>query len=82
MCGCPLIARSGKETDRRNLTLVDDTCTEINLTLWGDSAKANGDRWEGNPIVAFKGIKVLLYRAICVASLVAGLLGADGAALL
>lgn len=36
---------------------MDDTCTEITLTLWGDSAQPS-DCWEGNPVVAFKGIKV------------------------
>lgn len=50
--------RAGKELDKRNLTLVDDTCTEITLTLWGEGARASGERWEGNPVVAFKGIKV------------------------
>lgn len=53
-----LRGRAGKETDKRNLTLVDDTCTEIILTLWGASAKDDERRWEGNPVVAFKGVKV------------------------
>ena len=53
-----LRGRAGKETDKRNLTLVDDTCTEISLTLWGASAKGDERRWEGNPVVAFKGVKV------------------------
>lgn len=48
--------RAGKETGKRNLTLVDDTCTEITLALWGDSAQPS-EGWEGNPVVAFKGIK-------------------------
>lgn len=52
---CP---RSGKDTNKRNLTLVDDTCTEITLTLWGDLAKQDEMRWMGNPVIAFKGIKV------------------------
>lgn len=56
--GCP---RSGKDTDKRNLTLVDDTCTEITLTLWGDLAKQDEMRWMGNPVVAFKGVKVSSY---------------------
>lgn len=50
--------RAGKETDKRDLTLVDDTCTEISITLWGSSAKADESRWEGSPVVAFKGVKV------------------------
>ncbi|CAN0530593.1 unnamed protein product [Ectocarpus sp. 12 AP-2014] len=54
----PTRSRAGKQLDKRNLVLVDDTCTEINLTLWGDMAKADGSRWEGNPVVAFKGVKL------------------------
>ncbi|CAM9133630.1 unnamed protein product [Ectocarpus fasciculatus] len=53
-----ITTRQGKQLDKRNLVLVDDTCTEINLTLWGALAKADGARWEGNPVVAFKGVKV------------------------
>ncbi|CAM9432177.1 unnamed protein product, partial [Hapterophycus canaliculatus] len=51
------IVRAGKETGKRNLVLVDDTCTEITLTLWGDMGQADPAQWEGNPVVAFKGIK-------------------------
>lgn len=58
--------RAGKETDKRNLTLVDDTCTEITLTLWGSTAKADERRWEGNPVVAFKGVKVMYLMCACV----------------
>lgn len=50
--------RTGKEIEKRNLTLVDDTCTEIQLTLWGESAKQDEARWQDSPIVAFKGVKV------------------------
>lgn len=50
--------RTGKELAKRNLTLVDDTCTEISMTIWGEKAKESGEQWEGNPVVAWKGVKV------------------------
>lgn len=57
-CCFTFIGRAGKEVEKRNLTLVDDTCTEISLTLWGASAKQDGSQWESCPVVAFKGVKV------------------------
>lgn len=58
------VVRAGKETGKRNLILVDDTCTEITLSLWGDMGQADPAQWEGNPVVAFKGIKVSLMPSI------------------
>ncbi|CAM9482030.1 unnamed protein product [Ascophyllum nodosum] len=57
-----IMTRSGKETEKRNLTLVDDTCTEITLTIWGGLAKEDERRWDGNPVVAFKGVKLSDYN--------------------
>lgn len=57
--------RTGKETGRRNLTLVDDTCTEITLTIWGDTAQGSEERWDGNPVIAFKSVKVRVYHGLC-----------------
>ncbi len=53
-----MLRRTGKELAKRNLTLVDDTCTEISMTIWGEKAKESGEQWEGNPVVAWKGVKV------------------------
>ncbi|CAM9450721.1 unnamed protein product [Scytosiphon promiscuus] len=58
----PITTRAGKETGKRNLVLVDDTCTEITLSLWGDMGQANPAQWEGNPVVAFKGVKLSDYN--------------------
>ena len=49
-----------KELYKRDLTIMDDTNTEIKLTLWGANAQ-NEDvvTWgQIKPIVAFKGVKV------------------------
>eukprot|EP00903_Cladosiphon_okamuranus_P009556 g9099.t1 len=56
-----IMTKSGKETGKRNLTLVDDTCTEITLALWGEMAQPS-EGWEGNPVVAFKGVKLSDYN--------------------
>jgi replication factor A1 len=46
-----------KQLKKRDVTLIDDSGSEIKLTLWGDRAVANYD-WASRPIVAFKGVKV------------------------
>eukprot|EP00752_Nemacystus_decipiens_P010206 g9095.t2 len=55
-----IITRAGKETGKRNMTLVDDSCTEISMTLWGSIGQSS-EGWEGNPVVAFKGVKLSEY---------------------
>lgn len=47
----------GKQLFKRDLTICDDTGSEVKLTLWGDKAQANYD-WHLMPIVAFKGLKL------------------------
>lgn len=47
----------GKQLQKRDLTLIDETGCEIKLTLWGDRATAHYD-WASKPIAAFKGVKV------------------------
>ena len=46
----------GKKLLKRDLTLVDDSLSEIRLTLWGDKAEQPVD-WSAGPIVAFKGVR-------------------------
>lgn len=49
--------QSGRVMQKRELTLVDDSLSEVRITLWGDKATAQHD-WHALPIVAFKGVKV------------------------
>lgn len=51
-------SRDGKDLVKRELTLVDDTLTSLDLTLWGDRAKQEDRVFEGNPVVAAKGVLV------------------------
>jgi len=51
-----MIRSKNKETEVRNIVLVDQSNTEVRTTLWGD--KATGFEAVGNPIVAFRSIKV------------------------
>ncbi len=50
--------KDGREVSKRELTIADDSGTEVRLTLWGNKASDNPEQWENHPIVAFKGIKV------------------------
>lgn len=50
--------KDGREVSKRELTIADDSGTEVRLTLWGEKATQDPAQWEGHPIVAFKGVKV------------------------
>jgi replication factor A1 len=49
---------SGKTLQKRDLVLVDQTLSEVKLTLWGDKAASQAIDWLSSPIVAFKGVKI------------------------
>ncbi len=50
--------QSGKVMQKRELTLVDDTMSEVRLTLWGEKATNPHFKWHDSPVVAFKGVKI------------------------
>lgn len=51
--------KSGQELTKCELTLVDDSGTEIKMTLWGaEKANAAPQTYANNPIVAFRRAKV------------------------
>lgn len=50
--------QSGKVMQKRELTLVDDSGSEVRLTLWGDKAVSEQYGWHNTPVVAFKGLKI------------------------
>jgi replication factor A1 len=47
----------GKTLQKRDLTIVDDSGSEVKLTLWGDKA-TTAYPWDTLPIIAVKGVKV------------------------
>jgi len=51
-------SRDGKELIKREITLVDDTATSIDVTLWGERAQEADAKFEHNPMMAFKGVLV------------------------
>lgn len=50
--------QSGKVMQKRELTLVDDSLSEVRLTLWGEKATSGQYDWHSSPVVAFKGLKI------------------------
>lgn len=49
---------AGKDLVKREITLVDDTATSIDVTLWGDRATEPDAKFDGKVLLAFKGILV------------------------
>lgn len=53
--------KSGQELTKCDVTLVDDSGVEINLTLWGDKARHAPLELQGNPVVAARRCRVSDY---------------------
>jgi len=53
-----IVTKQGKELNKRELTLADDSGCQIQATIWGDKASMPPSTWESQPIVAFRGAKV------------------------
>jgi len=51
-----ITAKDGRELLKREITVVDDTGTSMELTLWGEHAKLPDSDFEGKPVVGFKNI--------------------------
>lgn len=51
-------SKDGKELVKREITVTDDTATSIEVTLWGDRAKTEDAKFDGNPLLAIKGVLV------------------------
>lgn len=50
--------QGGKTLQKKELIVIDDSETEVRLTLWGEKAMNNSYGWADSPIVAFKNVKV------------------------
>ena len=53
-----LTSKAGKELKKRELTVVDDSGSSINVTLWGKKAEVSPDTFANNPTVLFKGTRL------------------------
>lgn len=49
-------SRDGKDFVKRELTIVDDSATSLSVTLWGKKATQEDKLFEGQPVVAMKGV--------------------------
>ena len=56
-----------QELRKRDITIVDKSLAEINVTLWGGNAE-NFDP-TGNPVVAIKGVKVSDYNGVSLSTM-------------
>jgi replication factor A1 len=53
--------KSGKELQKCDLTLVDDSGVEVNLTVWGEKATQAPHEFAGQPVTAFRRARVSDY---------------------
>merc|ERR1719433_786052 len=51
-------SKDGKELVKRDITIADDTCTSMSVTVWGERAKQEDKTFEGNPVVCVKAVIV------------------------
>eukprot|EP00753_Platysulcus_tardus_P008232 PLAT1583.2.p1 GENE.PLAT1583.2~~PLAT1583.2.p1 ORF type:complete len:634 (-),score=376.92 PLAT1583.2:84-1985(-) len=58
-----IMTRAGRETQKRDLTLVDSSMASVRVTLWGDSALADPG-YDSKPVLALKGAKVSDYGGV------------------
>ena len=53
-----VIKSTGQEKARRVLTIADDSCTGVDVTIWGERAESTSADYANHPIVFFKNCKV------------------------
>jgi replication factor A1 len=53
--------KTGKEMTKCDLTLVDNTGVEVNLTVWGERALRAASEFASTPVVAFRHVRVSDY---------------------
>jgi len=51
-------SQAGRDLVKRELTVVDDTATSMDVVLWGERAELPDAKFDGNPLVAFKSVVV------------------------
>lgn len=53
--------KSGQDLTKCDLTVVDDSGVDINLTLWGEKARTAPQEFGGQPICAFRRVRISDY---------------------
>ena len=51
-------SRDGKNFVKRVLTVADDSCFSMQVTLWGERARKEDSFFDGSPVMAMKGVYV------------------------
>ena len=59
--GTVISKRTQQELFKCDLTLVDQSNTSVNLTVWGEEAKTAANKYDGCPIAAIKKVRVSDY---------------------
>ncbi|OII74189.1 replication protein a large subunit [Cryptosporidium ubiquitum] len=61
-CTKVISRKNNDEVSRRTISIVDKTCFQINITLWGELAEVRDEKLSGNPVVALKSIQIRDYQ--------------------
>eukprot|EP00931_Biecheleriopsis_adriatica_P067436 TRINITY_DN41578_c0_g1_i1.p1 TRINITY_DN41578_c0_g1~~TRINITY_DN41578_c0_g1_i1.p1 ORF type:complete len:457 (+),score=119.95 TRINITY_DN41578_c0_g1_i1:69-1439(+) len=65
-------SQQGKDLVKRVITVADDSAVSMQVTLWGDRAKKEDALFEGNPVIAMKGVLVKEWQGGLSGSLLEG----------
>jgi len=65
-------SKDGKNLVKRELTIADDSAASMKVTIWGDRAKKEDALFEGNPVIAMKGVFVKEFQGGIAGSLLEG----------
>jgi replication factor A1 len=50
--------KDGRELNKRDITMADDTATSMEVTLWGEKGKLPDSDFEGWPVIGIKGVLI------------------------
>merc|ERR1712232_1145816 len=53
-----ITSKDGRELQKRDITIADDTATSMDVTLWGDKGKLPDSDLEGSPTVGLKNVLI------------------------
>jgi len=51
-------SKEGRDLQKREIVVADDTANSITIAIWGDRAQQADKLFEGNPVVSLKGVRV------------------------
>jgi len=60
--------KTGKESAKREVTLIDDSGYDIRMTFWGDYAQKSDEFWRACPVVAARGCRISDFGGLSLSS--------------